>query len=174
MQSPNDWKNLEMTGQVKFVSGDNGDSWTWYARGGRHNDGIECEGPAYKGELFYQGQVRFAKKQWFPSYVFMNTKSSPANSIGKYVGIKTVMHNMQQDGKKVVKLEIWVDPNNNNNWQKVYDFIDSGGLGSDGGKCGGAPDQIITWGGPIAVFRWDNANGVSIKDLSVREIKPPE
>jgi hypothetical protein len=57
------------------------------------------------------------------------------------------MHNLQQDGKTVVKLEIWVDPNNINNWQKVYDFIDSGGLGSDGGKCGGAPDQIITWGG---------------------------
>ena len=51
------------------------------------------------------------------------------------------MHNMQQDGKTVVKLEIWVDPNNINNWQKVYDFIDSGGLGSDGRKCGGAPDQ---------------------------------
>jgi hypothetical protein len=81
---------------------------------------------------------------------------------------------MQQDGKTVVKLEIWVDPNNTNTWQKVYDLIDSGGLGSDGSKCGGAPDQIITWGGPIAVFRWDNANDVSIKDLSVREIQPPQ
>ena len=26
MQSPNDWKNIEMTGQVKFVSGDSSDS----------------------------------------------------------------------------------------------------------------------------------------------------
>jgi hypothetical protein len=30
----------------------------------------------------------------------------------------------------------------------------------------------ITWGGPIAVFRWDNANDVDFKWLSVREIQP--
>jgi hypothetical protein len=91
MQSPNDWKNVEMTGRVKFNSGDKTDSWTWYARGGRHSDGIECEGSAYKGELFFQGQVRFAKEQWFPSYVFTGTRSSSVNSIGKYVGFKTIM-----------------------------------------------------------------------------------
>jgi hypothetical protein len=28
--------------------------------------------------------------------------------------------------------------------------------------------------GPIATFRWDNANNVSIKNLSVREIQPPQ
>jgi hypothetical protein len=31
----------------------------------------------------------------------------------------------------------------------------------------------MTWGGPIATFRWDNANNVDIKWFSVREIKPP-
>jgi hypothetical protein len=36
MQPPNDWKNVEMTGIVKFNSGDSSDSWTWYDRGGRH------------------------------------------------------------------------------------------------------------------------------------------
>ena len=34
-------------------------------------------------------------------------------------------------------------------------------------------DQLITWGGPIATFRWDNATHVDFKNFSVREIEPP-
>ena len=83
------------------------------------------------------------------------------------------MYNMQQDGKTVVKLEIWVDPNSDNRWRKAYQLIDSGGWGDGGEVCGGNPDQIITWGGPLAVFRWDEATDVDIKDFSVREIQPP-
>jgi hypothetical protein len=83
------------------------------------------------------------------------------------------MYNMQQSGKTVVKLEIWIDPTMNNNWQKVYDFTDAGGWGDAGDECGGAPDKIVTWGGPIATFRWDNADDVSIQNLSVREIEVP-
>lgn len=47
MQSSNDWKNIEMTGYVKLNSG-SGDTFTWYARGGRHSDSYKCEGIAYK------------------------------------------------------------------------------------------------------------------------------
>ncbi|HZD81889.1 MAG TPA: discoidin domain-containing protein, partial [Nitrososphaeraceae archaeon] len=176
MQSPNDWKNVEMTGQVKFNSGDSSDSWTWYGRGGRHTgDGYPdgCEGTAYKADLFYKGPVRFAKEQWHVDYVFTSSKSTSASSVGKFVGFKYMMYNLLQNGKTVVKLELWVDPDLNNNWQKVDEFVDSGGFGEDGGECGGADDQLITWGGPIATFRWDSATNVSIKNLSVREIQPP-
>ncbi len=176
MQSPNDWKNIEMTGQVKYNSGGN-DEWTWYARGGRHtSDGWPdgCEGSAYKGSLAYTGgQVRWAKEQWHVSYVFQPWKNSPADGDGKFVGFKTVIYNMQLNGKTVVKMETYVDPNNDNQWQKVYDFIDQGGWGSADGECKGASDQIITWGGPTATFRWDNGNSIDIKNLSVREIVPP-
>ena len=85
-----------------------------------------------------------------------------------------MIYNIVQNGQTAVKLEIWVDPNNNNSWQKVYDQVDSGGWGDNGQECGGITDQLITWGGPIATFRWDNANNVSIKNLSVREIQPPQ
>src|ERR687892_855166 len=176
MQSPNDWKNVEMTGQVKYNSGGD-DEWTWYARGGRHTgsgwqDG--CEGVAYKGSLAYTGgQVRWAKEQWHVSYVFQPWKNSPADGDGKFVGFKVAIYNMQLNGKTVVKMESWVDPNNNNQWQKVYDFIDQGGWGSEGDECRGDDDQIVTWGGPIAAFRWDDGNSIDIKNLSVREIVPP-
>ena len=70
MQSPNDWKNVEMTGQVKYNSGGD-DEWTWYARGGRHTGSGSpngCEGAAYKGSLAYTGgDVRWAKEQWHVS-----------------------------------------------------------------------------------------------------------
>ena len=42
-----------------------------------------------------------------------------------------------------------------------------------GKKCDGKRDQKITWGGPIATFRWDRADDVDFKNFSVREIQPP-
>ena len=178
MQSPNDWKNVEMTGRVKFNSGDSGDNWAWYARGGRHTGSGNpegCEGSSLKGDLRYtDGTVRWAKEQWHVSYVFNSWKNSPASADGKFVGFKAMMYNTLVNGETAVKLELWVDPNNDNNWQKAYDFVDQGGWGNDGGECNGNPDQIISWGGPIASFRWDGANSVDIKDLSVREIVPPK
>jgi hypothetical protein len=82
-------------------------------------------------------------------------------------------YNMQLNGKTVVKMESYVDPNNNNQWQKVCDFIDQGGWGRQRAECRGACDQIVTWGGPIAALRWDDGNGIEIKNLSIREIVPP-
>ena len=67
-------------------------------------------------------------------------------------------------------MEIWIDKGNNNNWERVYTKTDSGGWGSAGGHCDGDKDQIITWSGPLAVFRWDTG-GIRFKKLSVREIK---
>ena len=72
-------------------------------------------------------------------------------------------------------MEIWLDKNEDGNedgpWEKVVENTDSGGWGDEGGECGGAPDQIITWGGPVATFRWDGATDVDIKNFSVREIQ---
>jgi hypothetical protein len=172
MESPNDWRNVEITGYVKFNKGVNYDNFAWYARGGIHTNGKECEGTAYKGQLYYSGKTRFAKEQWFVSYVFSPYKQSMGSMNGKWVGFKTAMYNVEKNGHLAVKLEIWLDKSNDGNWQKVYDYIDDGGWGNDGQNCGGKPDQIISWGGPLAAFRWDNAEDVDIKDFSVREILP--
>ena len=172
MESPSDWRNVEITGYVKFNKGVNYDNFAWYARGGIHTNGKECEGTAYKGQLYYSGKTRFAKEQWFVSYVFSPYKQSMDSIKGKWIGFKTAMYNVEKNGHIAVKLEIWLDKSNDGNWQKVYDYIDDGDWGNDGQECGGRPDQIITWGGPLAVFRWDNADDVDIKDLCVREILP--
>jgi hypothetical protein len=186
MQSPNDWKNIEMTGYVKLnkqggdVRGASGSllggHYTWYARGGKHigqGSPLGCEATSYHADWAYNGKTRFAKEQWHVSYAFTPYISSTEPIAGKWVGFKLIMYNMQQNGKTVVKMEIWVDANNDGNWRKVNEFIDSGGFGNAGRECGGAPDQIITWGGPIATYRWDNSPDVDIKDFSIREIQAP-
>ncbi|MGB7936478.1 MAG: hypothetical protein WCF21_07655 [Nitrososphaeraceae archaeon] len=175
MQSPNDWKDVEITGYVKLNSGNN-DNFVWYARGARHTgygSPQGCEGVAYKGDLFYDGSTRFSKEQWHTGgYVFGEFGKNIGPIKDKWVGLKVIMYNIVQDDKTMVKLELWVDKNNNNDWTKAAEKIDKGDWGNTGGECGGEADQIITWGGPIASFRWDGATDVDIKKFSVREIAP--
>ncbi len=174
MQSPNDWKNVEMTGYVKFNQGDSSDGFTWYARGGHHSSDIPCEGTSIKEELDFAGTTRFEKEQWHVHYVFTPHKSATVPIQGKWVGYKATMYNVEQNGITAAKEEIWLDPNNNGNWIKVNEFTDAGGFGDKGQVCGGKADQIITWGGPIATFRWDKTTDVDIKDFSIREIQLPQ
>ena len=175
MQSPNDWKDVEITGYVKLNSGDN-DNFVWYARGARHTgygSPPGCEGVAYKGDLFFDGSTRFSKEQWHSGgYDFGEFGKNIGPIKGKWVGLKVIMYNIVQDDKTAVKLELWVDEKNNNDWIKAAERVDNGGWGNTGSECGGKPDQIITWGGPIASFRWDGATDVDIKKFSVREIAP--
>jgi hypothetical protein len=170
MQDQRDWKNVEMTGYVKKNAGAE-DNYSWYARGGKHSD-IECEGTAYKGGLFFSGDMRVAKEQWFSGgYSFSPQISTPYASNGNWLGFKTIMYNT--DGGSVV-IEMYVNPSNDRvTWIKTYAVEDKGGWGDQGDYCNGSPDQIITWGGPIATFRWDSATDVDFKWLSVREIQPP-
>jgi hypothetical protein len=175
MEAPNDWKNIEMTGYVKINSASDSDfHFTWYGRGGHHGD-TPCEGTAYKGNLNKDGSSRFAKEQWHSGGYSFTPTTNVINTpiVGKWIGYKVMIYNTVVDGKDAVKLENWVDMNANDVWTKIYGYTDSKGLGSDGTDCGGTPDQLISWGGPIADFRWDGTSNIDVKNLSVREISPP-
>jgi Concanavalin A-like lectin/glucanases superfamily/F5/8 type C domain len=177
MQAPNDWRNFEMTQYVKVNTSPSDDNFSPNGRGGRHTgDGPPegCEGSSMKGDVFFSGKVRFAKEQWHVSYVFTSLKTATSSIEDRWVGIKFIVYNFQENGKTVVKTELWLDKNNNGNFVKVDENIDRGGWGTEGTECGGAPDQIISWGGPITTFRWDTATDVDFKFLSVREILPPQ
>jgi len=175
MQSPNDWKNIEMTGFLKVNSAsDMSDNFSWYSRGGRHSDDIACEGSSYKGGLTYEGRTRWEKESWHVSYDQTSYKDTTRSLKGRWVGFKAVMHNVTVSGKPAVKLELWLNDNADKvTWTKVYDYTDSGQLGGDATHCGGNVDDAIpiTWGGPITTFRWDSASDVDFKWLSVRELE---
>jgi hypothetical protein len=174
MQSSNDWKNVEVSGYVKLNSGNDDSGFTWYGRGGQHTDSEECEGTAYHGQIRYDGKSDFSKEQWHPgAYSFTEPLPVVDPIEGRWIGYKFVMYNFEKNGEIGVKLENWIDEKNNNTWVKVDEHIDEGGWGDEGDKCGGSPDQIISWGGPIVTFRWDGAKDVDIKHFSVREIQSP-
>ena len=178
MLRPNDWRNFEMTQYVKVNTSPSDDNFSPNGRGGRHTgDGtppVGCEGSSMKGDVFFSGKVRFAKEQWHVSYVFTSLKTPTTSIEDKWIGIKFIVYNFVQNNNVVVKTELWLDTNDSGNFVKVDERVDNGGWGTEGAECGGAPDQIISWGGPITTFRWDTATDVDFKNLSVREIIPPQ
>jgi hypothetical protein len=178
MLAPNDWRNFEMTQYVKLNTSPSEDNFSPNGRGGRHTlidtPPQGCEGSSMKGDVFFSGKVRFAKEQWHVSYVFTNIKTATVSIVDKWVGIKFIVYNFVENNKVVVKTELWLDTSNSGNFVKVDENVDRGRWGTADVECGGAPDQIITWGGPITTFRWDSATDVDFKNLSVREIVPPQ
>ena len=177
MLAATDWRNFEMTQYVKVNTSPSDDNFAPYGRGGRHTGSGPpegCEGSSTKGDVFFSGKVRFAKEQWHVSYVFTSLKTATTSIEDKWVGIKFIVYNFVENNKIVVKTELWLDTNNSGNFVKVDENVDRGGWGTEGVECGGTPDQIISWGGPITTFRWDTATDVDFKNLSVREIVPPQ
>lgn len=95
---------------------------------------------------------------------------------GRWIGIKAIFYNLPAGN---VRMEQWIDNNglNNknglpsNNWTKVFEFTDDGDWAGGHTKCGGSNNTVITWGGPIAVFRWDQIPDMDVKYFSVREIQ---
>jgi len=175
MQDARDWRNVEITGFVRVNSATVDDGFSWYARGGKHTDNAPCEGTSYKGGLYYSGRARVAKEQWHAGgYSFTEFSRATASLHDRWIGFKTVIHNSNEDGSSstVVVIETWLNNNADKvTWEKVLETVDSGNWGSEGDYCNGSPDQVMTWGGPIAAFRWDNADDVDVKWLSVREIE---
>lgn len=171
MQAPNDWRNVEITGYVKVNEADDVDNFSWYARGGRHNDENPCEGSAYKGGLYFNGTVRVQKESWHVSYEQSPYETATDSIVGRWIGFKTVIYDVETPNGPGVRVELWIDEAaDGTSWLKVYDFVDDGTMGGDHERCGGVEGMPITWGGPTATFRWDGASDVDFKWLSIREI----
>lgn len=154
----------------------------WYARGGKRNDEVPCEGTAYFGGLHPDGTVSWKKSIWWTGGYTedrINQKVLNEEMIGKWIGWKVIMYNVEIGNTTAVKMESYLDIHNNGNWSKVTDLIDSGGWYARtsneefySAQCGKPKDYIVTNSGPIATFRADNMV-LDFKDLSIREIQAP-
>jgi hypothetical protein len=198
-----DWKNVEITGYAKVIESTPSDSFSnsdiaddsssgdheeedftsdldWRARGGRHNDEQPCEGTAYTGTIDIDGNVRWKKEIWhtggYSDARAVEKVTDPI--IGRWIGWKVVIYNI--DNNTAVKLESYLDDKNNDEWRKVSDLIDDGGWYANSSDkefysvdCGRPKNYVITNGGQIVTFRSDNTIW-DFKNLSVREINPPE
>jgi F5/8 type C domain len=188
MFKESDWKNCEFTVYIKpenIIDEDNpnkqDNDMTLGLRTGKHTDGKRgtCEGFSYKVRLNTKKRAwQFRKEQWHHSgYAGRNWSNN--DSIGsmedRWIGYKFIIYGIDDD--QHVKTELWLDENNNNNWDRKATNKDTGDWVEDGnnsiGKrdCDASEDQIGTWGGPWALLRWDGPR-VRFRDVVVREIDP--
>jgi hypothetical protein len=178
---PSDWKNVEVTGYFKlneYVE----DEFSMFSRSIWHNRNQSgCGGSDYKPKLHFDGTVTLDKEEWHVHYTDQPKPGGiPEHKIidglgnltNKWIGLKNIIYNIEQNGNSYPKMEMWIDQNNNSTWNKVHEYIDRGGWGSTMNRCGGTSDQLITWGSPLATFRWDDTADVDFRGLSVREIQP--
>jgi hypothetical protein len=181
------WKNVEITGYAKVNSLFPHDAnskvgytdLAWFARGGRHTQSSPCDGLALIGGIHDDGTVGWKKEIWFTGgYTDELGQAKVTNSIlGRWIGWKVIMYNINNNS--AVKMESYLDDNNDNHWVKVTDIIDDGGWFANSpdsifysANCGRVKDHIITEPGPDVAFRSDNLVW-DFKNLSVREIQPP-
>jgi hypothetical protein len=175
MQSVNDWKNTEITGyfNVKHQTGattNGGVHIEMSVRGAWHTASIPCLGTGYHMNIYPNGQMIFKKELSNESYTFNNPIKEGAvlNWVaGQWFGLKMVTRSTNTG---TVKIEAWLDSVANNTWLKVFETEDTGTWGGAPNGCGGSDHTIINWGGPLAMFRWDNIDDIQAKWWSVREI----
>ena len=179
---PSDWKNIEITGYFKlkkYVE----DEYSMFSRSIWHNRNQSgCGGSDYKLRLHFDGTISAQKEEWHVHYTDQpekwplepeNKDVGIGNLTNRWIGLKIIVYNIVKNETDYPTMEMWIDQTNNNTWKKVYEYMDVGGWGSTMDKCGGAPDQLITWGSPVATFRWDKTDNVHFRNLSIREIEPP-
>jgi len=63
LKGQQDWRNVEITGYAKVIYANPPfDSLVWYARGGKHDSLVPCEGTSLKGRLSVNGIASWIKE----------------------------------------------------------------------------------------------------------------
>lgn len=172
------WTNVEMTVYVRRgKQAKKLDYQAFYlsARSGeKHNDEVPCDGTSYHGTVRFDGQCGFKKELWHTGgYTQLRPEPAPKPwptvPEGKWIGMKYVCRNV--DGGKHVKLELYLDAEEKDEWKLVSTFTDTGGWKGQKSGCDKPLDYIITEGRPTVYFRTDEVD-VELKKFSVREIEP--
>ena len=165
------WKNTEITGYFNVQTGN--DQITMIARHGpSYHDNEGCQAYGYYGMTAVDGNVFFKKKLYHfnDGYTKRVAQVDALESIlNEWIGMKFVVYDIAGGA---VKLELWIDEGDmTNNWQKVTELVDDGGLSVEGGAdCGRESDHIIEDGTRVS-YRVDDSL-FDFKALSVREIQP--
>jgi len=172
------WTNVEMTVYVrrgKLAKKLDYQAFYLSARSGeKHNEDLPCDGTSYHATARFDGQCGFKKELWHTGgYAQLRPEPAPKPWAtvpeGKWIGMKYVCRNVA-DGKHV-KLELYLDADEKNEWKLVSEFTDEGGWRGQKAGCDRPQDYIITEGKPAVYFRTD-AVAVEVKKFSVREVAP--
>jgi hypothetical protein len=172
---PTDWKNVEITGYFKPLASEGYNDISLVSRSVRHSTNVDegCGGSSYHNNIgINNGAFRFKKEQWHVDYMITPYFNTTVGSImNKWIGFKGIVYNLPNGS---VKLESYIDKDDNNQWMKVAELLDNGNWGNDMTHCGAKTEgAVINWGSPMIIFKSDYIT-YDFKNLSAREIAPPE
>jgi hypothetical protein len=182
----NDLRDVEYKCLIKIEGGDGSNTMSISGPTGHHTSSNCCQGFSYMFNMSYTDNTpkfRFRKEMWHVSYhsltEFTDSRVNFKLSGHGYIGIGYCRYNKKDGrgpGKDSVILEGWFNPNpgaNIKNWFMIKRIEDKGGWGTDGDDCGGAKDQVGTWGGEhFRIKSNDSDADFTVKHLSIREIDP--
>ena len=171
---PTDWKNVEITGYFKPLTSERYNDISLVSRSVRHRTNVDegCGGSSYHNNIgINNGAFRFKKEQWHVDYMITPYFNITIGSImNKWVGFKGIVYNLPNGS---VKLESYIDKDDNNQWMEVAELLDRGNWGNDMIHCSAKTyGAVISWGSPMIIFKSDYIT-YDFKNLSVREIAPP-
>ena len=113
-----------------------------------------------KGIISVDGDVSWLKEIWHTGgYTKPRDTHSVTDSIlNRWIGWKVVMYNINDN--KAVKMESYLDDNDNNHWKKVSEIVDDGGWYARSSNeefysagCDRPKDYIITNSGPLVTLQ---------------------
>lgn len=175
MQSPQDWKNVEVTAQlVIFTEGS--DFITFGFRGGRlqgSGSPTGCTGSMYLVDISMAqgGLIRVRKQSWNISVHNWLSQIVSGFDSGKPCGftVKILVYNTEANNG--VNVEVWLAAFNDNHFVKVLSGLDSGQLNTDATVCNcTTPGQPLIWGSPAVMLKGTSGR-FGFKNWSIREIQ---
>lgn len=171
---PTDWLNFELGGYFEFMIANPNCRLELFGRSGKHVNGRPCEGIKYSIDITCDGVIRSAIKHWHSGGIEPLEQNSILGDIeGERIGIKFIVYNNHVNINNVtaVRIEVFIDRFADNNWEKYFEYTDTGEK-TNYLKCGDTSTKMIKWGGPIVGLNIINfpIGGLAIDKLSVREI----
>lgn len=171
------WNNVEVTVYYMRVS-DTGVAYAGMVAAAkiRHiPDSDLCGTRGYYGKFRHDGGIGVEKEIRHPDSAEIDSRTSPWSVLPSnvWIGYKYIVRDV--DGGTHVKLQVWrdmTDGANGGSWEKLYEYVDTGGWGAGHTPCstGVDPAQIMT-GPNLSVFiRDDSVSDVRYKKWSIREI----
>lgn len=193
MQDNMDWKDIEMTSYYRInqcgSGAHNGECHIEHVMRGQRsttsNTSVGICGSALGCSDNYHGNSYplSGRQKWEKDMFHTTGYSKDVNGVnnntatrkwnnGQWIGIKTIVYN-RPDG--TVQMEHWTDENANNQWKKTHSWIDTGTNWPPRGSIGNCnvpsgTSPVITFGGPLTVFRSDNIQDYDVKFQSIRSI----
>jgi hypothetical protein len=175
------FENVNVTFYAKRVDEKKDVEFAGFVVGARsqHYSDATCGANTYYARLTYDGKVSFEKELFHgigeDAFYPQDGKTIFEDGVpfDKWIGIQ--FHVTTVDNKSAVLLQMYLDKNGDDNWQKVLEYKDEGNWEVDdgGAKCDGTyPENKILFEPGFVFIRNDGLGEAQYQQLLIQEVKP--